>query len=91
MKGLRYCTAFALLTLVFIPLTADAFSRRSQHSEVVPIQHTAPLSPNQTEPGNVSAQPVPEPPTLLFMGIGIAVVSIGIGALGLYRQAERKI
>ena len=74
MKLLTYCSVFVLLTLISLPITAEAFSRRSHHSELVQTQQTAP--PNQTR--DVSPQAVPEPPAVLLMGIGIGLFAIGV-------------
>ena len=74
MKLLTYCSVFVLLTLISLPITAEAFSRRSHHSEVGPTQQTAPLN-QQTR--DVSPQAVPEPPVVLLMGIGIGLFAIG--------------
>jgi len=73
MKILTYCGVFVLLALISFPVTADAFSRRHDSSELVqnPGQ-SAPL--DQTR--NVSPQAVPEPPALLLMGIGIGLFAI---------------
>jgi hypothetical protein len=72
MKISTYCSVFVLLTLISLPITAEAFSRRSHHSELVATQQTAPL--NQTS--DVSPQAVPEPPVVLLMGIGIGLFAI---------------
>ena len=79
-----YCFAIALFTLSSLPLTAEAFSRRSHHSDVGPSQAvTAPLNnTNQTENSNISPQAVPEPPVVLLM-------SIGVGLIGLYSIVKR--
>jgi hypothetical protein len=81
MKFLTYCSLFVLVTLLSLPVTADAFGRRSHSSEVFPTQQTTQLT-NTTETGNPSAQAVPEPPVYLLM-------SVGIGILGLYTIAKR--
>jgi hypothetical protein len=73
MKLLTYCSVFVLLTLISLPITAEAFGRRSHHSEVGPTQQTAPLN-QQTR--DVSPQAVPEPPAVLLMGIGIGLFAI---------------
>jgi hypothetical protein len=87
MKLLTYCSVFILLTLVSLPITAEAFSRRSHHSELVPTQQTAPL--NQTR--DVSPQAVPEPPAVLLMGLGIGLFAIGsIGMWFRGRHASRE-
>ena len=72
MKTLVYGSVFVLFALLSMPVTSDAFSRRTHQSEVGPTQGTnAPL--NTT---NVSPRSVPEPPVVMLM-------SIGLGAFGL--------
>ena len=84
MRSLGYCSTVILFTILSLPLTADAFSRRSHNSEVRPSQAvTAPLNnTNQSETANVSAQAVPEPPALLLM-------SVGVGLFFMYSLAKR--
>lgn len=74
MKISTYCSMLVLLTLISLPITAEAFSRRSHNSEMGPTQQTAPLN-QQTR--DVSPQAVPEPPVVLLMGIGIGLFAIG--------------
>jgi PEP-CTERM motif-containing protein len=73
MKILIYSSVFVLLTLMSFPLTAEAFSRRTHHSELGQTQQTTQLN-SQTR--DVSPQAVPEPPALLLMGIGIGLLAI---------------
>jgi hypothetical protein len=83
MKQLICASAFALLMLTLLPISADAFSRRSHHSEVTPSQHaTLHNNTTQSEGGSVSAQAVPEPPSMLLM-------TIGVGLFALYAVAKR--
>ena len=70
MKPLIYGSALVMFTLLSLPTTSDAFSRRSHSSDFGPMQTTtAPL--NNTS--NTSAQSVPEPPVLMLMSIGLGV------------------
>src|SRR6185503_14363461 len=57
-----------LVAFLSLPATSEAFSRRSQNSEVAPTQAAAPIQKD-----NVSAQAVPEPPVLLLMSIGLGM------------------
>ena len=75
MKLLVYDSLVVFLTLISLPLNADAFSRRSRHSEVAPTQQTTQLN-NTTETGNVSAQAVPEPPVFLLIGVGVGIIAL---------------
>ena len=84
MKHLIYGSVFVFLTLTLLPVTADAFSRRSHSSEVMPTQQTTTLNrTTSTETQNVSAQAVPEPPALLLM-------TIGVGLFVAYAVAKRR-
>ena len=77
MKALLYSSVVLLLACISLPATADAFSRRSSHSEVTQSQSvTTPIRINTTETGNVSAQAVPEPPVLFLMSIGLGVFGL---------------
>ena len=75
-----YCNVFVFVTLIAFPITAEAFSRRADSSEVG--QHQAQVHQAQaprdgkTETQNISPQAVPEPPVLLFLGIGIGLFAI---------------
>jgi hypothetical protein len=75
MKTLTYCSVFVLLSLLSFPITAEAFSRRAESSEVTQHRVQAPRDGN-TQTQNVSPQAVPEPPALLLMGITIGVFAI---------------
>lgn len=81
---LTYCNVFVLVALIAFPLTAEAFSRRADSSEVG--QHRAQAHQAQasrdgkhdgkTETPNVSPQAVPEPPALWLLGISIGLFAI---------------
>ena len=75
MKILIYCSVFVLLSFLSFPITAEAFSRRSHSSEVVQHQ-VQPPNDGKTQNQNISPQAVPEPPVLLFLGIGIGLFAI---------------
>jgi hypothetical protein len=70
-----------MLTVLSLPTTSEAFSRRSHGSEVGPSQITKPLQTptNENGNGNISGQPVPEPPVLLLMTIGLGAFSLLAG------------
>ena len=87
MRILIYCCVLVILTLISSPITAEAFSRRTHHSEIGPSQ-PGPSQAGQhhgesgTPGGNIQTlnrtpQAVPEPPVLLLMGIGIGFFAIG--------------
>jgi hypothetical protein len=77
MKTLIRSSLFFVLTVLTLPTTSDAFSRRSHHSEVSQNQTvTTSLKTSTTENGNVSAQAVPEPPALLLMSVGVGLFGI---------------
>ena len=70
------CSLLLFLLLTSFPVTTHAFSRRTHHSEMGP--QTAPINTAQTVRDDVSAQAVPEPPVLLFMGIGIGMLAMAV-------------
>ena len=76
MKILIYCSVFILLTVMSLPITAEAFSRRTHHSEAGPSQATSFDQKNPTQSSDISPQAVPEPPVLLYMGIGLGLFAI---------------
>jgi hypothetical protein len=87
MKTLIYGSLFMLVTLVSLPTTSDAFSRRSHHSEVSQSQAvTRPLNTSTTENGNVSSQAVPEPPALLLMSVGVGLFGIAYAVRRFQKQ-----
>ena len=83
MKILTYCGVFVLLALISFPITADAFSRRHDSSELEQNQvrsarHNGQTAPHngQSQTLNITPQSVPEPPVLLLLGIGIGLFAI---------------
>ena len=68
---------FVLFMSLSLPITSDAFSRRSHQSEMGP--QSAPLNTSLThgDTRDVSAQAVPEPPVLLLMSFGLGVLAVG--------------
>ncbi|HKT36145.1 MAG TPA: PEP-CTERM sorting domain-containing protein [Nitrospira sp.] len=88
MKVLIYGSLFALLTFLNLPTAADAFSRRSNHSEVTQSQTvTAPLKSATIGSNDVSAMAVPEPPVLMLMSIGIGLFALGLAIKFLRKQS----
>jgi hypothetical protein len=85
MKALMYVSVVALLTLLSLPTTSDAFSRRSSSSDFTPMQGTT--APVNTTTSNASAQAVPEPPVLLLMSIGLGVFGLGYAIKGYQKQS----
>jgi len=84
MKTFIYGVALVLLTLLSLPTTSEAFSRRSSNSEVAQSQAvTTPLNQN----GNVSAQAVPEPPVVFLMSIGLGVFAVAFAIRNLSKQS----
>ena len=75
LKILTYCSVFVLLALLSFPLTAEAFSRGADNPAVTQHRVQAPRD-GKTQTPNISPQAVPEPPVLLFLGIGIGLFAI---------------
>jgi hypothetical protein len=73
MKTLIYGSVLVLLTLLSLPSTSDAFSRRSSGSEVAPFQATTAPTTTRTN----DAQAVPEPPVVLLMSVGLGLFALG--------------
>ena len=80
MKMLSSLGLVVFVVLISFPVTSDAFSRRSHHSEVAPQSaplNMSPVNTNQTLTQDVSAQAVPEPAALLLMTIGFGLLAVG--------------
>jgi len=91
MRLLSGFSLFAFLMIIAFPVNADAFSRRSSHSEVAP--QTVPLKATQTNTSqtntlDVSPQAVPEPPVVLLMGLGFGLLALGTMVMR-YRRTDR--
>jgi hypothetical protein len=83
MKTLGYSILFVLLTVVSLPTTSDAFSRRSKGSDFTPTQVvTTPVTTATTD-----AQSVPEPPVLLLLTVGLGVFALGAGLKAVRRRS----
>ena len=74
MKSIAQCGMFVLLTVLSLPTTSDAFSRRSHSSEVT--QGQAVTVPLKTDGGDGSPNAVPEPPVLLLMTIALGAFAL---------------
>jgi hypothetical protein len=74
MKTFIYGSLFVFVTLLCLPTTSEAFSRRHSGSEIAPQQ--AVTTPLTTQTNNVSAQAVPEPPVVLLMSIAFGVFAL---------------
>jgi hypothetical protein len=85
MKSFILGSVLVLATLLSLPTTSDAFSRRSSGSDFTPMQGTT--TPVNTNTSNASAQAVPEPPVVLLMSIGLGVFALGYAVRGLRKQS----
>jgi hypothetical protein len=83
MKTLIYGSVLVLLTLLSLPTTSEAFSRRSSGSEVAPMQ--AATTPVTTRTND--AQAVPEPPVVLLMSVGVGLFALGSAIRGFRKQS----
>ena len=84
MKSVIYGALLLFVALLSLPTTSDAFSRRSNDSEVGPMQATTVPLTNTT---NGSAQSVPEPPVVLLMSIGLGVFGLGYTMMRFRKQS----
>jgi hypothetical protein len=83
MKITMYCSVFVLAAAMAFPLTAEAFSRRPQSSEVFQTQQGG-SKPTQGEtPRRINA--VPEPPSFLLL----AAAAMGIGVIFMMRRFHK--
>ena len=84
MRAVIYGLLLLVLASLSSPATSEAFSRRSHSSEVGPTQSftTQKSQTSTNDQVNNSAQPVPEPPVLLLM-------TVGLGALGLFAAIRK--
>jgi hypothetical protein len=74
-----------LVSLIAVPLTAAAFSRGGDSSEVLqpPAQlhqaHHAGKHDGNTDTQTISPAAVPEPPVLWLLGIGVSLFALVVG------------
>lgn len=75
MKILASLGLFVFLTTLSFPLSADAFGRRPSGSEVY---QTQPVPTNNLGNDRNGKPPhaVPEPSSILFLGIGVSLVAL---------------
>jgi hypothetical protein len=94
MKLVSYFSLVMLLMLISFPVTSDAFSRRSSHSEVTqPVSTPLRTSQTNTSQTNMaqtnglaaSSQAVPEPPVLWLMSLGVGLLILG----AMFRRLRR--
>jgi len=87
MKIVTYGSAFVFVTALAFPLTAEAFSRRPQSSEIFQSQQAG-LGPTQKNDGTPHGRAisVPEPPSYLLF----AIAAVGVGVVFLMRKRHNK-
>jgi hypothetical protein len=86
MKIVTYCSVWVLVATLASPLTAEAFSRRPQSSEISQSQQAG-SGPTQRNGGNAqSINAVPEPSSFLLL----AIAAVGVGVVFLMRKRFHK-
>lgn len=87
MKIVTYCSVFVLVTAMVFPLTAEAFSRRPQSSEIFQNQQVG-SGPTQKNDGTPHGRAisVPEPPSYLLF----AIAAMGVGIVFLMKKRLNK-
>ncbi len=93
MKMLASLALSIFLTTLFLPLSAEAFGRRPNSSEVYqsprpPAESVAPNNPGNGTTGRPH-QAVPEPPSILLLGLGVGLVALVSMRKWLRRTAEQ--
>ncbi len=93
MKILASLGLFVFLTTLSFPLSADAFGRRPSGSEVYQTQQaqTQPVPTNNPRNDTNDRPPhaVPEPSSILLLGIGVSLVVLFSIRKQLRRAAEK--
>ena len=93
MKILASLGLFVFLTTLSYPLSADAFGRRPSSSEVYQTQRppTQPVTPNppRNDGNGTTPHAVPEPSSILLLGIGMSLAAL-VSIRKWLRRAEEK-